>query len=629
MATQSNHSPLASPRLAIEEKALLTYRAMANSDDIVLVLERDDRLKTNDALIVATNAAFRRASGYSDDQILGHAVMEVLPDENHTEALMNAIRGPGSLRSELACRRVDGGIFMLGMHLMRAPERTPGKLCFIVLGRDISALLKARQTQESVQQLLAKVFGSVDVAVGIINPSGHLVMTNRHIERLLGYKPNEMIGRASLELVAPGSRDSIAERVRQQRVVGDDISYSTPLLRKDGTEVAVSITSVIATTSDQRQFRIITLRPEAIDTTAIRSESVGRIKLVGIDDVRAALGDRWPAVAERAMATAETVIKRLCGPQDSFSRADDTSFLMCFGALSDEEASFRAAMIGREIRNRLVGQGEPPDNAYVRSIAAVVRFPNKGQSGASLNAILLSGLDEQLDRLEREARQTLSEAVEGATYVLEPTYGRNAAQTVASQVLISNKLERKLLAALGALPPKESEVFDLEGLRLGLAVQHAIASMLHGDTTTVIVKISFEIFSKRARTERFFATCAKIDARVSRRLVILLSSLPAGLPRTRLQDCVNRFRPFCQGVGYQIEEIEALAQIDLSNSYNPVVALPAAACFAGMPAKLKELFHSLQSRRAHVLVTEVGSAKDAAALRSIGADMISMKQNEP
>jgi PAS domain S-box-containing protein len=627
MATQSDPSPLASPRLAVEEQALLTYQAMASSDDIVLVLERDDSLKTNDAVIVATNAAFRRASGYSDDRILGHAVGDVLPDENHTETLMNAIRGPGSLRSELACRRADGGTFMLGMHLMPAPARTTGKDCFIILGRDISDALKARQMQESVQQLLAKVFSSVDVAVAIINSSGHLVMTNRHIERLLGYKSNEMIGRTSLELAAPSTRASIVARIKQQQATGDDTTYSTIVMRKDGTEVAVSITSVIARTSDHKQVRIITFRPEAIDTTAIRSESVGRIKLVGIDEVRAALGDRWPAIAERAMATAEIVIKRHCGPQDSFSRADDTSFLMCFGVLSEEEASFRAAMIGREIRKRLIGLGESPDNAYVRSIAAVVRFPNKGESGAALNAILLSGLDEQLDRLEREARQTLRDAVEGATYVLEPTYGRNAAaQAVASQVLISNKLERKLLTALGALPPKDSEAFDLEGLRLGLAVQHAIASMVLGDTTTVLVKISFEIFSKRARTERFFATCATIDARVSRRLVILLSSLPAGLPRTRLQDCVNRLRPFCQGVGYQIEEIEALAQIDLSNSYNPVVAVPAAACKVNTLNKLRDLFNSLQTWKARILITEVASEKDATAFRSIGADMISMER---
>ena len=97
-------------------------------------------------------------------------------------------------------------------------------------------------------------------------------------------------------------------------------------------------------------------------------------------------------MAQRAMAAAESVIKRHCGPQDSFSRADDTSFLMCFGALSEEESSFRAAMIGREIRNRLIGQGEDPDNAYVRSIAAVVRYPDQRQSNTVVSSYIIEWL---------------------------------------------------------------------------------------------------------------------------------------------------------------------------------------------------------------------------------------------
>src|ERR1700738_4869925 len=58
----------------------------------------------------------------------------------------------------------------------------------------------------------------------------------------------------------------------------------------------------------------------------------------------------------------------------------------------------------------------------------------------------------------------------------------------------------------------------------------------------------------RATIERFFATCVKIDPRVSTRLNLLLTSLPNGLPRARLQDCVNRLRPFCRGVGYYVDE---------------------------------------------------------------------------
>jgi hypothetical protein len=111
-------------------------------------------------------------------------------------------------------------------------------------------------------------------------------------------------------------------------------------------------------------------------------------------------------------------------------------------------------------------------------------------------------------------------------------------------------------------------------------------------------------------------------------LFLLLTSLPSGLPRSRLQDCVNRLRPFCRGVGFHLDDVAELSQIDLSNSFNPIVMLPMTACSAFTPARLKQLFSSLQSRRAKVLIRGVVSEKDAVALRSLGADMISVKPLE-
>jgi hypothetical protein len=237
-------------------------------------------------------------------------------------------------------------------------------------------------------------------------------------------------------------------------------------------------------------------------------------------------------------------------------------------------------------------------------------------------------LDKQLERLEREARRTLNGVLTSSVCDLEPVFGRKTSQVVASEVLIPRKLDRQLISALAALPQKESRTFDQDGLLLGLASQHAISSMAQGDATPLLLKISFNIFAARATTERFFATCVKIDPRVSTRLNLLLTSLPNGLPRTRLQDCVNRLRPFCRGVGYYVDELADLPQIDLSNSFNPIMALRAGACIKSAPGKLKELFNSLQSRRAKVLVCEVVSEKDATAFRSLGADMVSMKRPE-
>jgi hypothetical protein len=235
---------------------------------------------------------------------------------------------------------------------------------------------------------------------------------------------------------------------------------------------------------------------------------------------------------------------------------------------------------------------------------------------------LLDGLDKQLERLEQDARQTLHEIWDSTACELEQVFDRNLSRTVALHVLVPHRLERKLTAALAALSPAEADAFNRDVLLLGLAAKHAIDSMAQGDTTPLLITVSFDTFTVRAAAERFFATCAKIDPRLTTRFIVMLSPLPVGLPNTRLLDWINRLRPFCQAVGYQVEDVVALAEIDLSNSYNPIVNLSAAACGATTPGKLRELFKSLRRRGAKVMISGVRSSKDATALRALGAEMI-------
>jgi PAS domain S-box-containing protein len=610
---------------SLAEKALLTYQAMTLSDDVIILMERMDGAPTADTLIIGANDAFRRASGYSNDQILGRKVTDLFPLGNQSDGFRDAIRNTRSLRAELACLRADGTTFVLGFHLMPAPARSSGKP-FVIIGRDITDILRDRQTQNSLQRLLAQVFFSVGEAMSIVDSEGGMVMTNPAFDRLLGYKPNALVGRKSLDLVAPESRVPVAALIKQQIADKQEMTYTTSMFRADGSNLIVRITSVLVPV-DQKQFRIVTLRPnDKAGTTDMRTASAGRINLIGLDEVRAALGDRWRAVAARAMESAEVVLKRRCGPQDSYSRAGDTSFVVCFGGVSEREASFRAAMIGREIRDRLIGQGENPDTAFVRAIAAAVRLPAKKDYGSpeKLHAALLDDMDKQLVRLEEEARQTLLAGWANSVSELQPVLARDLRQTIANQVCLPAEVEQRLTIALSVLPRKESQAFDLDALLLGLAARQAISTMGQGILLPLLVNVRFDVFFTSASIERFLVSCRKIDPRVSSRLVLMLSSLPPGLPKSRLLECVTRLRSFCCAVGYHAGDLAAAETIDLSNSFNPIVAIPFDALSAKESDRLKQTIASLQARRAKVLIHKVATERNAAALRSLGADMIAM-----
>jgi hypothetical protein len=78
-------------------------------------------------------------------------------------------------------------------------------------------------------------------------------------------------------------------------------------------------------------------------------------------------------------------------------------------------------------------------------------------------------------------------------------------------------------------------------------------------------------------------------------------------------------------VGFQVDDIAALLTIDLSQSVNPLVALPAAALADITSDRIKEVIGGLHAKRAKVLVRRISSEKDATVFQSLGADMISME----
>jgi PAS domain S-box-containing protein len=608
-----------------QRRARLTYQAMDHSDNMVLLLEKDSNDLNTEAVITGANDAFLRASGYHEGQIRGRSLSDLLPNTTEAERVREAIRRAEPLRGEEAILCADGSIFTLGFHLMpvREPEASSDHSCFVILGRDITTILEARNLQTSIQKLLAKVFTSINEAVAIIDDKGRVVLTNPRMDKLLGYKPNGLVGRMTVDLVAPSGRDSMAMTVRTQMEDGRDITYEVPVLREDGTEHQMRATSVLVERDKVKKFRIVTLRPAA--RTLIRSESAGQIKLVGLEEVRDALGSRWPAVAIRAMATAETVIKRRCGKEDSYSQVDDISFLICFGALDLQEASFRAAMIGREIRDRLIGQGGDPDSAQVRAIAAAVMFPyQEDQPVHDHHAALLVGLDSQMQQIEHDARQTLKATLSDARCDIEPIHGDNSKEVVCNLVCLPDAVERNMLCAFSILPRNETDAFDLNGLLLTLAARYATTTLARGESRPLLVPVRFEVFNRRSATERYISLCRKVDQRLTKMLIFLISELPEGLPKSRLFECVNLLRPYCCGVGFQVDDPSLLAPVDLAPSGHGIVALSQSAVTTMSMAKMKALSDFVHAKRMKLLIRHLGSMDVAAQMLVQGADMISM-----
>jgi PAS domain S-box-containing protein len=602
----------------------LVADALDQSDDIVVILERTG--STADGILVAgTNDAFCRMSGYSSDVVIGRPFL-MLADEAGDpavqQAVVTAVANATSLHTELLCKRRDGSTFWFGFHIMPTGELTEFGSFSVVLGRDITARLKAGEEQKAMQELLASVFTAVDAAVAIISEDGRFLMTNPKLMPLFGYSSEHLAGKPSTDLVADRSRDVVVRAQQQQLTDGKPYTIAVHARRRDGSEFPARLTSAMIN-GRRRRFGVVTLTPSAEPEMPARIQVAGKLQLVGLTEVKSALGSRWDGMVARVMQTAEHILRRRLGPRDEFSRTSDHGFLVCFAELSEQEAAFRAAMIAREIRNKLVGQGEEPAATIVSAVTTSLPL----DAGATPPSNVLAQMMEErlkanLATIHGEARQALQKAVHELRAIVEPVIGGNGSEVVAIYADLPEQKENRVYAALAALPQEESSDFDLDALRLTLAAECCARTALQGAVGPVFVTLGFEAFNTRAKTDRYVAVLSNLDQSLQRRLNLMFAQLPPGLPTSRLLDCIQRVRPYCRGIGFEIDELRIPSSLP-----NGIVLVASADDWSDLPYnQLTRVLATTHAGNNRMLVRHVASRDAAMALRTLGVDLISMRR---
>lgn len=600
---------------------------LERSDHLVMVLESDGVAYPT---VIAVNDAYCRSTGYAREDVIGQPLnVPILAEEEQQllSAIGQAVRQHEKLEADAACRTHAGKPFSLRLHVMPACE--PGHAYSVVMARDITQTLRAKEQQDATQGLLAKVFLFVRAAVAIVDENGRILMANPAAERLFGYAGGALAGQSSLELVLPSARVPVAAARAQQFVDGKDYAIETQVLRQDGEEVPVRISATMVHRDDLKRFRILTI--EALSAVAaLRVQVAGRIKLVGLSEVKEALGSKWPAVAHRAMATAEHVLRQNCGPGDNFARAEEEAFVICFSDATEEEAAFRAAMIAREIRSRLIGDGQTSEMAHVSAITASLEVMHRpGQSEAAFAALVSRRLNERVSEIEALARKNLQVMIGTAKCELAEIRGPNLRTLVGWCAHLPRTLETRVQSALAALPAQETDHFDLDQLMLELAGEQAAWALAQGKVQPILLDIDFEVFLNHRRTERFVAASQALDERLRQRLVPVLGCIPPNTPHSRVLECAVRLRSLYRALALTIQGLR-LPQVDPAMLRKSILVVEAVEDLRAVDepslARLRKLVTVAHAHGALVLVRKVTTEERGRLVAGCGVDMISLTE---
>jgi hypothetical protein len=308
------------------------------------------------------------------------------------------------------------------------------------------------------------------------------------------------------------------------------------------------------------------------------------------------------------MQTAEHIIRKRCGPADIYSRTDDNGFTICFSETNEVDASFRAAAIGREIRFRVIGDGENADAMQVSAVAARVALPPEepGQSATLADQRRQEALTSQLTAIEGETQVANGRSASGDGCGIETVWARKDAAVLGWYVNLPVR------GAAGVAPQAARPMLEFAAKQ--------------GGEELVFVDVAFELFLVRSTAEAYLTQCRGLPPKMQRRLVLMLSGLPEGVPHSRVLDITQRLRPLCRSVGYVIDDLE-FPPVDMELVKGTLLSVDAARWDGGslLPeARLSRLLAALHAYRGRLLMRHVSNQSMARHVRGLGVDWVSV-----
>ncbi len=172
--------------------------------------------RKSDHVFLEVNRWFEQSAGFRREDVIGRSARDIDIWSNFLErdTLMHLLDSHGDIRShELRARTASGE----ELHLSFSASSVivggePGWLSVLI---DITALRKAEEAvRESERRLELLVENSTDI-LGMMNATGVFSSFHGPLRRILGYEPDELIGRPAAEFVHPEDLPEIQRKLEE------------------------------------------------------------------------------------------------------------------------------------------------------------------------------------------------------------------------------------------------------------------------------------------------------------------------------------------------------------------------------------------------------------------------------
>ncbi|HXR88539.1 MAG TPA: hypothetical protein VN728_16275 [Stellaceae bacterium] len=304
----------------------------------------------------------------------------------------------------------------------------------------------------------------------------------------------------------------------------------------------------------------------------------GRVNIIGLERLKATLGDRWSELRDRVHAVTRSAIQKYLEPNDVWVASGD-KFVIAFGSLNFAEAQTKCRMIVRLIETGLLGDA-CAETISVATAATTLQGEVIFRDLPSLEAMIASA-PTFFAGAPRHDRETLSGMSAAIARRAEPSSAHAVAQAEKQAAAPCDSVEAIELAddepVRGQVvwepvwdartrritiyraryvddAARESATKTLAEEDIGkvdFAVRDAVIDQLERRVTetrlaAIALPVRFWTVASWSRRRDYLAGLEKVSPERRQLLLIILSDLPFGVPPTRLVELVAALRPLCR-----------------------------------------------------------------------------------
>jgi PAS domain S-box-containing protein len=199
--------------------------------------------KSLDGTITSWNPAAERVFGYSADEAVGKSIELIVPPDRKEE-IRDILRrigwGESIEHNETVRLRKDGRTVEVSLSISPIRNSSGAIIGASKIARDITESKSAQRALRQQIEERHRIFETSQDLILVTDTKGILVQVSPSSEPILGYLPEEMIGRSALEFTYSEDLDNARDEVRAERRGQHTRNFNSRFVHKDGRIVMLS-----------------------------------------------------------------------------------------------------------------------------------------------------------------------------------------------------------------------------------------------------------------------------------------------------------------------------------------------------------------------------------------------------